>query len=458
MKRITSGMKQIQLLNNIEGYDPDHIYYNVIIPHDPSFGDAASPMKYQENRVDALIDNPSDWYLSIIRFTIPGTFIPILVMPINSGSSQTDPNQTQFYVTLSYGGDDYTQNVVYVPDNVFPVPVPPSQNPPYYSQVITPYYYVYSYHHFLTMINTALETAFTALKTAHATAPITAAPYYIYDETTQLFSLIVEYSAFVSPGTVSLYVNRYLQKYFNGLHVKNIAVNAPSQKEILYIFEDYGNNYYTSNKLFYNTGTASKTGTTITGIGTTFTAAMVGGTIVWTSGESATIATFTSTTSLSAPASQSQNVGSGTYTIYYPNPTTFMRFTQEYIAIQYWNSFRDIVFLSGSIPIQAEYVPAQRTQSLQITIGENNFRPILTDFEPILAAAGDARSVLQYYPSGPYRLVNLQSNIPLRKLDVDVYWQDQLNNLYPMYVQPGQEATIKFLFVKRDVYRSTIKE
>lgn len=67
---------------------------------------------------------------------------------------------------------------------------------------------------------------------------------------------------------------------------------------------------------FYSTGTASQSGTTITGVGTTFTSAMVGMTIVWATGETALITAFTSTTVLST--STSQTVASGSYVINAP--------------------------------------------------------------------------------------------------------------------------------------------
>jgi hypothetical protein len=71
----------------------------------------------------------------------------------------------------------------------------------------------------------------------------------------------------------------------------------------------------TYNSLTYSTGTASQTTFTITGSGTTFTSAMVGGYILWTSGSSAIITSFVSATQLTT--SNSQAVLSGAYVIYY---------------------------------------------------------------------------------------------------------------------------------------------
>lgn len=70
--------------------------------------------------------------------------------------------------------------------------------------------------------------------------------------------------------------------------------------------------YFRPNMTYY-TGTASQATTVITGVGTTFTADMVGMEIQFVTGETATITGFTSATLLTA--SVSQTVASGTFRI-----------------------------------------------------------------------------------------------------------------------------------------------
>lgn len=71
--------------------------------------------------------------------------------------------------------------------------------------------------------------------------------------------------------------------------------------------------YFTRGSHYYQIGTASQSATTITGVGTTWTAGMVGMEFVFATGESATITAFGSTTSLTV--SVSQTVASTTYYI-----------------------------------------------------------------------------------------------------------------------------------------------
>lgn len=77
------------------------------------------------------------------------------------------------------------------------------------------------------------------------------------------------------------------------------------------------NNFMSIAPLRYSTGTASQSGTTITGVGTTWTSTMLGNLFEFDDGTIAgTITGFTSTTSITV--SVSQTVASQTYSIHYP--------------------------------------------------------------------------------------------------------------------------------------------
>lgn len=98
--------------------------------------------------------------------------------------------------------------------------------------------------------------------------------------------------------------------------------DALEQADNIFLVEDGqptvrpGVGWYSTAPTYYSTGTASQSGTTITGTGTTFTSAMVGMTIVWGTGETAVITSYTSATSVSS--STSQTVADGGYVINAP--------------------------------------------------------------------------------------------------------------------------------------------
>lgn len=387
----------------------DNVYYNLTIRA------LEKPVlaEFFETRQDIILDDPNDYYMTIARFTVPLNSLPIFIFKIEEGITQNNVDRGTYAVSLVHNasGDIFTENLQYINEGVFPVPVPPSQNNG--KQLITEYYYVYSYQHMINMINTALATAFTALQTAHPTIYSSNPPFFYYDENSELISLVAQktydtdgFFINVSPGPIQtlfpqeikIYSNTSLLTLLDGFDV---------------FFEGFNN----------------------------------------------------------SPLIASFNIRSSPFNrnVYFPlnvsptdllinpindlAPTAFISATQEYTTLVFWNSFRNLLFVTNTIPIKNEYLPT--INSINNPIGGegiNNFFPILTDFEPLLERAGNTRGLLNYTAEGQYRLTDMQSNLPLRKFDIKLFWVDQDNNLYPMTIFPFTQVKIKFLFVRKELY------
>lgn len=123
--------------------------------------------------------------------------------------------------------------------------------------------------------------------------------------------------------------------------------------------------------------------------------------------------------------------------------TTLWRITQDYNSLSNWNSLLNIVFLSNTIPVRSEQIPAFKRD------GESTARNILTDFQPIFDKNGIDRDAGQYFANGIYRLVDLVSTDPLRKFDLSVFWQDKNQILYPLIIAPNETLTMKIYFIKK---------
>lgn len=360
----------------------NNYYYNVTINNLNSNGNSIFA-SFSENRVQDILPEPSNnFYLTVVRFSIPGSEIPIFIMPVQLG--QPDVNLTPFSVTLSYLGNDFRVYLSYVTHDITaPIPAQPLIS----QDISSGYYYVYTYQDMLNYVNTALASAFNSLKSAFPTAPPTEAPYFIYNPDTELISLVTQFS-YSLPNSISIYTNLSLLTYFDALRVDFYGPNSINGKDSRFIIEFTHNNSY----------------------------AKPGGIIP------------------SPPA----------------NPD-YLIFTQEFLALGKWNSMKSIVFLTGTLPINYESVPqSPLLSSTNISLGANNFRPILTDFEPYLdQIAGSTRSIFQFYVQGPYRLIDLTSSTTIRQFDVQVFWQDHFGQLYPVYISYGQVVTIKFLFIRK---------
>lgn len=357
--------------------DSDYnIYVNVTFDHNPSDGNGLTPAIYKVTKTIPILDKADQYFCSVIRFDIPLNEVPIFICPIvpNSGFSQTTP----LIIGIRTGGVNYPTNLVYVPNNnVSPV----NQTNPN-SQIISPFYYCFTYQIMINMINTALLSSFTASGLSGNS------PYLFYDPKSQLISLIVDISNFaptqttVSPPvpTATIFFNSELLNYIEALPVNFLGYNLPQGRNFEFNLIRFGNDI--------------------------------------------TLPPFS--------VSPTQKI-----------------FTQEYNVLYYWNSLRKIVVTSNSIPITPEFTPSNSS-------GISSTLPIITDFVPSLELAGQSRSVAYYTPSSQYRLIDLNSNLPIYNIDLNIYWQDKFSNLYPLYISVFQQASIKLGFFKKSLYKSGI--
>ncbi len=121
--------------------------------------------------------------------------------------------------------------------------------------------------------------------------------------------------------------------------------------------------------------------------------------------------------------------------------------TQEYITKSNLSSFASLVFSSNNIPVRNELISSQFATTNQTS---SSFFRILQDLE-IDAIPNDVSfNSLTYNPSAEYRRMSLltENRDDLRTIDIQIYWKDNYDNYYLLYILPGDIATIKFLFEK----------
>ena len=167
----------------------DNIYYNIVV--DSIQGSNIIPLTFDENRVQPIVDNPSDYELAVERFRLPLTNMPIFLWKPN-----------KFSVKMTYGGSEVNEIVTFIPNgnNI-------------YGDAI------WSYQEFATMVNNALDNAYAALKILQPLMPPTEAPFLSFDSSVDLFKWNIEqaYST-----TTKVYFNQDL--YFLFVSFQNIAV------------------------------------------------------------------------------------------------------------------------------------------------------------------------------------------------------------------------------------------
>jgi len=371
--------------------ETDNVYLNVVFNSNPNL--LVTPATYSEAKTTPIVNKASDYYLSVIRFTIPLSSIPIFIMPVipftnNTGPVPPNSNTTPFTIAIQYQGVSYSQTIQYVPDNMEPIPIQNNPN----AQIITQYYYVYSFQNLIDAVNLALFNAFTAFKGANPLAPQVvggqAAPFFVYTPSTNLFSLICSINwGITGPTEAQIVINNQLTSYFIGFRLTSkILVPLPGTILLGFVIE------YTGDNAFF-------------------------------------------------PAPPIEPGAEPTY----------IRVTQDFAGSVYWSSLRSLVITSNSLNVRAEGIPFITGNGIQS--GQSNFKSIISDFVPNLDLGYDDRSIAYYNPTSQYRLIDLISDNPIVTIDITILWQDKLGNLYPLFILQGQQASIKLGFFNKKLYK-----
>ena len=156
-------------------------------------------------RTDAILANPSDWLMSVVRFDVDIRTIPIniptLLNPNPVFPPLTFPGSytTTSSITLKRLNVYYTQPVVYLETDR-------SAGGPT----------IYNYQNWLDFVNTALAAAFTA--SGAAGSP----PLFIFDPITQLIDLYVDVNFIPgAPNLMEIYMNVPLYLYFTNFEAQH---------------------------------------------------------------------------------------------------------------------------------------------------------------------------------------------------------------------------------------------
>lgn len=115
----------------------------------------------------------------------------------------------------------------------------------------------------------------------------------------------------------------------------------------------------------------------------------------------------------------------------------------EYVSSNLKDAIK--LILTTSMPIAREFIPALEGSS---TTGGNSTQAILTDFSIGSQPEDIGRPGYLYIPQYP-RNIDLVGNIPIRNINMAVFWQDRSGALFPVYIPPHSSFTIKMSFKRK---------
>lgn len=421
-------------------------HYNVTIP--------ITYVQYvSETQNSALAPTP--------RTMASSDYVPTYQQPLAN-----PPVDLGWVATVQYSAGNivyYTPNGLYYVANANNINQNPSTNPtyvdangrnqPYWSSVSpelgqsqdlsSRYYWIYTYSHWVDLVNATLVNANNQIytKIAAALGGTPAAPYdsyanfaaqfpapiMTYNETSGLFSILYPTTYLSAQTVATTTTNAFQTLYFN--------VNMEG------LFANFDNVYL--NQPIHPANTAQFNYTWLiptTPVNTPYPDGFANLQIVKAVGLNTNI--------FAAPTTSPPQGYAGSWVL----------MTQNYQSTStLWSPIDSIVFTSTLLPLQNEQTAppnalGTRNTGNSAATSQSAFSPIITDVALDLSSDNAAyRKMIYYAPSAEYRMADFQnSKQDIRNIDIQVYWKNRLDNqLYPISMFNLSSVSFKLMFRKK---------
>lgn len=434
---------------------PAQVYYNLDVANE-QIGDTGVPpskLSFTEVRSSNLLDNPQDYFMSIVRFNLDTAgALPIFLPAIDSQQSNGPqfPNKTNYLITLQFqdagvnGGIPIIVNkyIYYIPHRTNQGVLensrlrPPKYNPAGMTleQATSEYFWVQSWHQWISMINAALAECYVDLRAAVVAAggvpgadwQVDNPPFFRWNNDNCKASFVAPYSLFNQGGTsAGTYVAGPPYNFPDAYSADTAAYNAQppqllSNAKINLFFNAPLHILFSSFEWVFNSY--------ISPIGEAFMMRVYN----------------------KLGENWSAKVGASV-----PSPKQdwdALIMEQEYSTGPTMCPVARIVFLASLIPVLPSNVGVPRIFSGSVAQQgqqNNNITSEITDLIVNLVRGDEYLPNVIYEPTAEYRLLDLQSNTPLTSIQVSVQWVDVYGYYHDFYLQNGCGAHLKIMFRKK---------
>ncbi len=372
----------------------DYIYYDMSVLNRQTTSSYSNlQLRFQDSRSSSILDNPEDYKLSVTKFQLDTTSLP--VFECNIVPNQGDRDLSIYSLTLQFFEDDSDPNAnfyVTQPENIRWIPVnqdvalppPPTLTGNGY-QADSEYYYSLNFEHIIRLINTAFKEAMIkliAMDALNAYPNLQAAetPFMAWNNSNQTATIYTDPNIFDQNNTqnIKIFFNRALYGLFSSFPVIQMSHNKDKGRNYMLVIYD--------NKV--------------------------------------------------------NNIDLG--------QSNSLIIEQEYSTIQQWSPVSSIVFTS-SLPVcstnisDPQIYENNRPIALSTARGDQT-QNIITDFSTDEMCY---KPQLLYYPTAQYRYISLYSSGPIRTIEISVWWKDKYSRFHPYYLDPGNSCSLKLLFERR---------
>lgn len=512
------------------GADSDMIYYNasIVASQQSDLNPSQLPIqiRFNETRDAPIVKDASQYYFSIVRFSMNGPnknlplFIPIIQTNGFNYTFQADPNLTIYYASIPYqrawnvkdsGGNVFEKlftiipsstPLIYVPEtqNTLVAPVPnPSAIGFSKQDLSTRYYWVYTYKHWVQLVNNTFATAMLNVYNQFLTTwqnGITAGeyvtefpyptfadflavndcPYMKYNEDTKVFKIYGDTRVFnVSgqlTGAIDVTTGRFVgtQESIPVWTPDTVPVEGtPASQSYLRLFMngDMYNLFSSFNNTYYGATSGSVLAMPIPPVTTlpnTLPQPISNGIpYLYTNEILFKNQQYTNILNNNPTLQGLQGVPPPAYNPLFLIPTEKQQLywisKQDYNTTNsLWSPVASLVFTSALLPIKKEYTSKPtllgNTNAFGTTGSPSAFEPIITDFviDQQTEKPEGWRDFILYEPTAEYKLSSMvASHDEIRNIDIQVFWRYRLTGeLIPLTMTNCSDVFFKMMFRKVD--------
>jgi hypothetical protein len=406
-------------------YEPYHIYYDLNIINNDNFGTRKPPsLQFTEIRNSPYLSNPSDYFASVVRFSLETPTLPVIVPQALVGSANID---TLIYtISLSHPllvndavanppclNQTIQSRLVYVPQSnpaYTGLPNPPIQ----FQDIESDYYYVYTYQPFIDMVNTALKAAWVSFTSNAGMAGLAAGflacpPFLYFDPNSCKATFVVPQAIFQTPSPLK--PTPTLDPHLAG-NPCELYFNAPLWT-LFSSFDAFQDGYGAVNGVVQGKNWRVLFKDMLTIAPPSFNATL--------------------------PQYQAKDV---------------LYVEQLFPTTPLWNPVQAIVFTTSLMPIAPSLVSVPilfgRESQMNSAGNNSNISNVLTDLEVPLDKGWENKPSIFYSPTSEYRLFDLNGNAPLSAIEISVFWKDQFGGLHPFKLASGCNSSLKLMFRRKD--------
>ena len=414
---------------NDRNKDPSQKYYNILVKNNNTGYDkngnpvpytSAVELSFEQTRTIPYIYHPRDFYMSVVGFEMDTQSVPVFICdPIVGQSSVNDTvyTITMNYITNSGANNKVVQTRVQWEAEDKSATAPTGLVPDDYN--MDPYYYAYTYQHFIALVNKALNTCWTALA-----IPATIPP---------------------DPNTLRAFISLEGDKVVfnaqNGLCATDSSGN---------IITGSGAADTTGIKIYFNTELynlfssfeAIKIPQPLVNIGPASSFLNTNYQILFTRNQSSVYNVLTPISFAAVPPIRSYGM---------------MQNISEYSPLPYWNPIDKVVFTTAQLPVVPQIIAASSNyySSTQNSGTNADVSYILSDFSAQLSTGTEYKPNITYIPPAEYVLSELYGDVPLSSISIYVFWKDKFGDMHPFLLEAGGTALLKIMFRKKDFYLDT---